>query len=95
MVAAEERLEKIYGRIEKLLSLQIESNHKLVELESVNQQLNTKIKSLEAQVLRAKKDGMTIDSEKQKINLQNKQEINHKINELLSEVERCMALLKR
>lgn len=75
------RLEKIHDRIEKLLSLQGESNRKFVELKSENQVLMDKIKELE--------------SEKLKNNLQNKQEINHKINELLSEVERCMALLKR
>jgi len=90
----EKRLENILHRTEKLISLQSESNRKVSELESVNQQLISKIKGLEVEILRLKGNNEQIASEQQKINNQKQREITHKINDLLSEVDRCISRMK-
>jgi len=87
----EKRLENILRRTEKLISLQSGLNRKISELESVNQQLISKIKGLEVQILKLKENDQTIASEQQKINNQKQREITHKINDLLSEVDRCIS----
>ena len=88
------RLENILHRTEKLISLQSGLNRKVSELESVNQQLIDKIKDLEGQVLKLKESTLTVASEQQKINNQKQREITHKINDLLSEVDRCISRIK-
>jgi len=90
----EKRLENILRRTEKLISLQSESNRKVSELESVNQQLTSKIKGLEEEILRLKETNQVIATEQQKINNQKQREITHKINDLLSEVDRCISRMK-
>lgn len=88
------RLENILRRTEKLISLQGNLNRKISELESVNQDLTSKIKGLEQQVLKLKEGNLTITSEQQKLNNLKQREITHKINDLLSEVDQCIARLK-
>lgn len=88
------RLENILRRTEKLISLQGNLNRKISELESVNQELTGKIKGLEQQVLKLKEGNLTITSEQQKLNNLKQREITHKINDLLSEVDQCIARLK-
>jgi chromosome segregation ATPase len=90
----ERRLENILRRTEKLISLQNESNRKVSELESVNQQLTSKIKGLEEEILSLKETNQVIATEQQKINNQKQREITHKINDLLSEVDRCISRMK-
>lgn len=90
----EKRLENILRRTEKLISLQSGLNRKVSELESVNQQLIDKVKGLEVQILKLKENNQTIASEQLKINNQKQREITHKINDLLSEVDRCISRLK-
>jgi len=90
----EKRLENILRRTEKLISLQSGLNRKVSELESVNQQLMSKIIGFEAQILKLKENDQTIASEQQKINNQKQREITHKINDLLSEVDRCISRIK-
>ena len=90
----EKRLENILRRTEKLISLQSGLNRKVSELESVNQQLMSKIIGLEAQILKLKENDQTIASEQKKINNQKQREITHKINDLLSEVDRCISRIK-
>ncbi len=90
----DKRLENILRRTEKLISLHSESNRKVSELESVNQQLISKIKGLELEILRLKENNEQIVSEQQKINNQKQREITHKINDLLSEVDRCISRMK-
>lgn len=88
------RLENILRRTEKLISLQGDLYRKISELESVNQQLTGKISQLEEQLLKLKESNHNITSEQQKINNQKQREITHKINDLLSEVDQCIARLK-
>ena len=90
----EKRLENILRRTEKLISLQSGLNRKVSELESVNQKLMSKIIGFEAQILKLKENDQTIASEQQKINNQKQREITHKINDLLSEVDRCISRIK-
>ena len=90
----EKRLENILRRTEKLISLQSGLNRKVSELESVNQQLMSKIIGFEAQILKLKENDQTIASEQKKINNQKQREITHKINDLLSEVDRCISRIK-
>lgn len=90
----EKRLENILRRTEKLISLQSGLYRKISELESVNQQLLSKIKGLEEQIIKLKENNQTIASEQQKINNQKQREITHKINDLLSEVDRCISRIK-
>ena len=68
----DKRLENILRRTEKLISLQSESNRKVSELESVNQQLISKIKGFEIEILRLKENNEQIVSEQKKINNQKK-----------------------
>ncbi len=90
----EKRLENILRRTEKLISLQSGLTRKVSELETVNQQLIDKIKGLDEQILKLKETNQTIASEQQKINNQKQREITHKINDLLSEVDRCISRMK-
>ena len=92
MKGLDKRLEIILQRTEKLISLQSESTRKLTVLESENQRLINQIKSLEEQVLKLKDHNQTTTSEQQKINNQKQREITLKINDLLSEVEKCIIL---
>ena len=87
------RLENILRGTEKLISLQSGLNRKVSELESVNQQLKSKIRALEEQILKLKDDNQIITSQQQ-TNKQKQREITHKINNLLSEVDLCISRLK-
>ncbi len=90
----EQRLENILRRTEKLISLQSELTRKITVLESENQKLINPIKGLEEQILTLKGTNKLVTTEQQKINKQKQGEITHKINDLLSEVERCIARMK-
>ncbi len=92
MKGLDKRLENILHRTEKLISLQSESTRKITVLESENQRLTSEIKSLEEQILKLKDHNQTTTSEQQKINNQKQREITHKINDLLSEVDKCIIL---
>ena len=91
----EKRLENIYKGIEKILSLQSDLENTNKKLKADNQELNAKIKAFESQLTKTREDGMAVQLEKQKQNTHQNKEINHKIDELLSEVERCITLLKK
>lgn len=91
----EKRLENIYRGIEKILSLQSDLENSNKKLTSENQELRGKIKALDVQLNKTRDDGQAIQLEKQKQNTQQNKEINHKIDELLSEVERCITLLRK
>jgi hypothetical protein len=88
----EKRLENILRRTEKLISLQGESNRKVTVLETENQRLIKEIKGLEKQILKLQELNQTNASEQQKITNQKQREITHKINDLLSEVDKCITL---
>ena len=90
----EKRLENILRRTEKLISLQGESNRKVTVLETENQRLIKEIKGLEKQILKLQELNQTNASEQQKITNQKQREITHKINDLLSEVDRCISRIK-
>ncbi|HTB32852.1 MAG TPA: hypothetical protein VK808_12555 [Bacteroidia bacterium] len=94
MKGLEKRLEKILLRTEKLISLQSESTRKIEVLKFENQELTSKIKDLGEQILKLKETNQTIASEQQKINNQKQREITHKINDLLSEVDKCISRMK-
>jgi hypothetical protein len=89
------RLEIIYKEIEKTLSLQSELQDRVKKLKTDNQLLSDKIKVLDKQLQRTRQAGEMAQLEKEKFNTQNNKEINNKIDELLSEVERCITLLKK
>ena len=91
----EKRLENIYKGIEKFLSLQQELENNNNKLRAENQELITKIAFLEQQIIKHGVDKEAALSVNNNNNLKNKQEINNKIEELLSEVEQCITLLKR
>ena len=88
-------MEKILLRTEKLISLQSESTRKIADLESENQRLTKEIKGLEEQVLKLKDQNQLMTSEQQKINNQKQREITLKINDLLSEVDKCIIRMKK
>jgi sugar-specific transcriptional regulator TrmB len=86
------RLQNILTATEKHISLYRGLHHKVLELESVNQKLISQIKDLEGQILKLNQNNQTIASEQQKITNQKQREITHKINDLLSEVDKCIVL---
>lgn len=90
----EQRLENILRRTEKLISLHSELTRKITVLESENQKLKTQSKGLEEQILTLERNKQISDYEQQKINKQKQGELTQKINDLLSEVERCIARMK-
>jgi sugar-specific transcriptional regulator TrmB len=90
----DKRLEIIYKEIEKNLSLQGELQDRVEKLKSDNQELTNRMKVLDEQLKKAREAGEMAQLEKLKHNSQHNQEINNKIDELLSEVERCITLLK-
>jgi hypothetical protein len=90
----ESRLENILRRTEKLISLQSDSTRKITVLESENQKLKSKITNLETQILTLEETKHLNDSEQQKINKQKQLELTQKINDLLSEVEKCISRMK-
>jgi hypothetical protein len=94
MKGLDKRLEKILLETEKLISLQSESTRKIEVLESENQRLVNEIKGLEEQILKLRESNQTIGSEQQKINKQKQREITLKINDLLSEVDKCISRMK-
>lgn len=94
MKGLEQRLEKILQRTEKLISLQSESTRKITALESENQKLIKEIKGLEEQILKLKENNQTIDSEQKKLTNKKQREITLKINDLLSEVDKCISRMK-
>jgi hypothetical protein len=94
MKGLEKRLEKILLRTEKLISLQHDSMRQIEVLGIENQRLIKQIKGLEEQLLKLEETNQTIASEQQKINNQKQREITHKINDLLSEVDRCISRFK-
>ena len=91
----DKRLEIIYKEIEKILSLQGELQDTVKKLKSDNQELTNKMRVLDEQLKKAREAGERAQLEKQNNNTQHNQEINNKIDELLSEVERCITLLKK
>ena len=94
MKGLDKRLENILHGTEKLISLQRESKRKIEVLESENQRLVKEIKSLEDRMTELKDHNQTTTSEQQKINNQKQREITHKINDLLSEVDKCITRFK-
>ena len=90
----DKRLEIIYKEIEKILSLQGELQDTVKKLKSDNQELTNKMRVLDEQLKKASEADERAQLEKQNNNTQHNQEINNKIDELLSEVERCITLLK-
>ena len=90
----DKRLEIIYKEIEKILSLQGELQDRVEKLKSDNQELTNRMRVLDEQLKKAREAGEMAQLEKLKHNSQHNQEINNKIDELLSEVERCITLLK-
>ncbi len=92
MKGLEKRLEKILRRTEKLISLQNDSVRQIELLETENQRLVKQIKGLEEQISKLGETNQAITSEQQKINNQKQREITHKINDLLSEIEKCIVL---
>jgi len=95
MKELEKRLDNIYSGIEKILSLQSELNSANSKLKAENQELIKKIEALEGQLIEVEKDSKSIEYQKETNNLQKNQLINKKIDELLSEVEQCMALFRK
>jgi sugar-specific transcriptional regulator TrmB len=95
MKELEKRLNNIHKGIEKFLSLQSELTGKNVNLDAENQELAKKIEVLEQQLKKLEKDSKAGENQKQTNNIQKNQLINNKIDELLSEVEQCMTLLKK
>ena len=91
----DKRLEIIYKEIEKILSLQSELHNTVKVLKSENQDLTNKMRTVDEQLKKAREAGEMAQLEKLKHNSHNNQEINNKIDELLSEVERCITLLKK
>ena len=91
----DKRLELIYREIEKIISLRGELQDKVKRLEAENQQLANNLSVLDEQLKKAREAGKTAQLEKQNLNIQNNKEVNNKIDELLSEVERCITLLKK
>ena len=91
----EKRLENIYKGIEKFLSLQQELQNNNNKLRAENQELTNKIAILEQHLTKTREESLAALSVTNNNNSQNKQEINNKIDELLSEVEQCRTLLKR
>jgi hypothetical protein len=90
----DKRLEIIYKEIEKILSLQSELHNTVKVLKSENQDLTNKMRTVDEQLKKAREAAETAQKEKLNHNTQQNQEINNKIDELLSEVERCITLLK-
>lgn len=88
------RLQNILTATEKHISLHRDLHRRMLELESVNQKLISQIKDLEEQILKLNQNNETIASEQQKITNQKHREITHKINDLLNEVDQCIARLK-
>jgi septal ring factor EnvC (AmiA/AmiB activator) len=94
MKELEKRLENIYKEIEKFLSLQGEQQNTINKLRAENQELTKKIGAIEQQLKNSERDRKAITTELANNNTQNNHEINKKIDELLSEVEQCLTLLK-
>ena len=85
----------IYKEIEKNLSLQGDLQNTIKTIKAENQELNKKVRALEEQLNEAREAGKRAELDKQKQNIQNNKGVNNKIDELLSEVERCITLLKK
>ncbi|HXB10770.1 MAG TPA: hypothetical protein VNZ45_02200 [Bacteroidia bacterium] len=94
MKELEKRLENIYKEIEKFLYLQGEQQNTINNLRAENQELTKKIVAIEQQLKNSERDRKAITTELSNNNTQNDQEINKKIDDLLSEVEQCITLLK-
>jgi septal ring factor EnvC (AmiA/AmiB activator) len=94
MKELEKRLENIYKEIEKFLYLQGEQQNTINNLRAENQELTKKIVAIEQQLKNSERDRKAITTELSNNNTQNNQEINKKIDDLLSEVEQCITLLK-
>jgi uncharacterized coiled-coil DUF342 family protein len=95
MKELEKRLDNIYKGIEKFLSLQSELQNTNSKLKAENQELVKKVQVLEQQLKKAGDDTKAIATELNSNNSHKNQEINKKIDELLSEVEQCITLLKK
>ena len=95
MKELEKRLENIYKEIEKFLYLQGEQQNTINKLRAENQELTKKIVAVEQQLKNSERDRKAITTELSNNNTQNNQEINKKIDDLLSEVEQCITLLKK
>jgi septal ring factor EnvC (AmiA/AmiB activator) len=91
----EKRLDNIYKEIEKFLYLQGEQENTINKLRAENQELTKKIVAIEQQLKNSERDRKAITTELSNNNTQNNQEINKKIDDLLSEVEQCITLLKK
>jgi ABC-type uncharacterized transport system auxiliary subunit len=95
MQELEKRLDNIYVKIEKILSLQGELVNSNNKLKAENQELLKTIKAFEEQLKKAEKDSKSVEYQVKISNTQKNQLINKKIDELLSEVEQCMALFRK
>ena len=95
MKELEKRLGNIEQRIEKFLSLQRELESLTNRLRAENQELKKRGEALDQQLKKAEKDGKSIEYQIETNNSQKNQSINKKIDELLSEVEQCITLLKK
>jgi hypothetical protein len=95
MKELEKRLGNIEQRIEKFLSLQRDLENLTNRLKTENQELKKRGEALDQQLKKAEKDDKSVEYQVQTNNSQKNQSINKKIDELLSEVEQCIALLKR
>jgi hypothetical protein len=95
MKELEKRLDNIQLRIEKILSLHNELERITSKLKAENQELAKKGEALDEQLKKAEKDIQSADYQKKTNNALKNQSINKKIDELLSEVEQCITLLKR
>ncbi len=95
MKELEKRLENIYKEIEKFLYLRGELQKSINKLRAENQELTKKIVTIEQQLKNSERDRKAITTELSNNNTQNNQEINKKIDDLLSEVEQCITLLKK
>ena len=95
MKELENRLDNIYREIKKILSLQDELRGRITNLNTENQDLKGKIEILEQQVKKTGIEMQSTDYQNKKSSTHKNQLINKKIDELLSEVEQCITLLKR
>ncbi|NNM94871.1 MAG: hypothetical protein HKL88_05330 [Bacteroidia bacterium] len=91
----ETRLENIHRGIEYFLSLHKEQEENITNLKAENQILTGKVANLQDQLARFNEESTRALSANNKTKIQNQQEISNKIDELLSEVERCITLLTK
>jgi sugar-specific transcriptional regulator TrmB len=72
-----------------------EQEENITNLKAENQILTGKVANLQDQLARFNEESTRALSANNKTKIQNQQEISNKIDELLSEVERCITLLTK